>query len=226
MTSEPFPEFQSIAAAVAEVTGSLRGVRASLARLPAHVDEIPHLITAMEKLPKQLAGLEALVMRALAQVESICAASGKDGVAGADGTGGAHRRPGRDPRRARGVAGDREGRVEVTPGVVTLRHARLVPPPTIPTRRSLLNQPDESVVEAFREETPTMPEARLQLKKSAIDATSVTLIPSTMNADAMLGDSAISQVVISTSAATPPASFWGTVAADGVEYELVLRRRS
>jgi hypothetical protein len=94
---------------------------------------------------------------------------------------------------------------------------------------TLLSRTAESAGEARQEQTreeAAMPESRIQLKKSAIDATSVTLIPSTMNADAMLGDSAISQVVVSTSAATPPASFWGTAVADGVEYELVLRRRS
>lgn len=70
-----------------------------------------------------------------------------------------------------------------------------------------------------------MPESRIQLKKSAIGATSVTLIPSTLNPAAM-NEAAVSEVVITTGAAAPPASFWGTAAADGVEYELLLRRKS
>ena len=71
-----------------------------------------------------------------------------------------------------------------------------------------------------------MPESRIQLKKSAVDATSVTLIPSTTANTTQFGEAAISQVVVSTSGATPPASFWGTTTTDGIEYELILQRKS
>lgn len=56
-------------------------------------------------------------------------------------------------------------------------------------------------------------------KKSAIGASSVTLIPTTAADDAILPSHLInSQIVVSTNATTPPSSFWGTAAADGKEY--------
>ncbi len=68
---------------------------------------------------------------------------------------------------------------------------------------------------------------RRRFKKSAIGATDVTLIPSTLAPDENQPASLpISQIVISTNAATPPANFWGTVAADGQEYIVRIERVS
>jgi hypothetical protein len=67
-----FTEFESIRAAAVEISGQLRGLRAGLARGPAALpEELPHMITVLEKLPRQVGALEALVVRMLAQVESI-----------------------------------------------------------------------------------------------------------------------------------------------------------
>jgi hypothetical protein len=96
-------------------------------------------------------------------------------------------------------------------------------PPTLLSRAA--ESAGEALQEQTREETAAMPESRIQLQKSVVGASSVTLIPSTMNPASMQGDAAISQVVVSTSAATPPPAFWG-VASDGVEFELILRRKS
>jgi hypothetical protein len=72
MTTESFTEFTSIRAMAAEIAGQLRGARAALARGPgALAEELPSLIRFMERLPAHVGELEALVMRALAQVESI-----------------------------------------------------------------------------------------------------------------------------------------------------------
>jgi hypothetical protein len=110
----------------------------------------------------------------------------------------------------------------VTPGVSTLTHGRLVPPPTTPT--TLLGGPTELPADDSRKE-PGMPEHRGQFKKSAIDATSVTMVPSTASPSSM-GEGNVSEIVVSTNGATPPVSFWGSEVADGIEFVVVFQRRS
>lgn len=70
-------------------------------------------------------------------------------------------------------------------------------------------------------------EARRRWKKSAIGATTVTLIPSTTGGagEAHPAHIAPTQVVI-TYPSTPPTEFWGTVTTDGIEYEEIIRRVS
>lgn len=63
--------------------------------------------------------------------------------------------------------------------------------------------------------------------KSAIGATDVTLVPSTAAPDEnQPAHLPITQIVLSTNAATPPAEFWGTVTTDGQEYEVTIERVS
>lgn len=58
-----------------------------------------------------------------------------------------------------------------------------------------------------------------KFKKSAIGATSVTLIPSTSGfGETLPAHVKASQVVVSTGGATPDPKFWGLAAADGREY--------
>jgi hypothetical protein len=69
-----------------------------------------------------------------------------------------------------------------------------------------------------------MPESRVQYKKSAMGASSVTLVPSTMNRDAM-NAAEVTQLVLTTTG-TPPVGFWGTTLTDGVEFEVLIRPKS
>ena len=63
-------------------------------------------------------------------------------------------------------------------------------------------------------------------KKSAIGASSVTLVPTTaMDATNKPNHLVISQIVVSTNGATPPAEFWNTVTTDGCEYEVTIRKK-
>lgn len=64
-----------------------------------------------------------------------------------------------------------------------------------------------------------------RFKKSAIGASSVTLVPTTV-ADPQMHpkESIVQQVVVSTNSGTPPASFWGTATADGIEYLVTIER--
>ena len=67
----------------------------------------------------------------------------------------------------------------------------------------------------------------VRLKKSAIGATDVTLVPSTLaDGETSPNHLTVSQAVISTNGATPPGDFWGTVAADGTEYMLTIEQVS
>jgi hypothetical protein len=95
---------------------------------------------------------------------------------------------------------------------------------TKPTKPTLLGGPTEAPADESRKE-PMMPEHRGRFKKSAIGASSVTLIPSTASPAAM-GEGAVSQIVVSTGGATPPGSFWGSAVADGIEYEVIFQRKS
>ena len=64
-------------------------------------------------------------------------------------------------------------------------------------------------------------------KKSAIGATDVTLVPSTAAPEeSQPAHLPITQIVLSTNAATPPAEFWGTVTTDGQEFEVTIERVS
>lgn len=64
-------------------------------------------------------------------------------------------------------------------------------------------------------------------KKSAIGASSVTLIPTTAGeGESHPSHFPVSQIVVSTNGATPPADFWGTLTTDGVEYEVSIRKRT
>jgi hypothetical protein len=69
-----------------------------------------------------------------------------------------------------------------------------------------------------------MPESRLQCQKSAVGASSVTLIPTTTANITQFGEGAISQIVVSTSGATPSA-FWGAMN-DGVEFDVIFLRKT
>lgn len=64
-----------------------------------------------------------------------------------------------------------------------------------------------------------------RLKKSAIGASSVTLVPTTSGpSEALPNHLKGSQLVWSTGGVTPPAEFWGTAVTDGIEYEVSIRR--
>lgn len=64
-------------------------------------------------------------------------------------------------------------------------------------------------------------------KKSAIGASSVTLVPTTaMEPENRPTHMPISQIVVSTNAATPPAGFWGTATTDGTEYIVTIRSKT
>jgi hypothetical protein len=66
----------------------------------------------------------------------------------------------------------------------------------------------------------------ISLKKSAVGATTVTLVPSTQGSGSEnKGEAGITQVVITTGAVVPPPAFWGLVAADGMEFLLTVRKR-
>jgi len=68
---------------------------------------------------------------------------------------------------------------------------------------------------------------RRRFKKSAIGASSVTVVPSTAaEGQSFPLDLPISQIVFSTNAVTPPAEFWGTAIGDGGEYLVTIERVS
>lgn len=60
-----------------------------------------------------------------------------------------------------------------------------------------------------------------RMKLSAIGATTVTLVPATVgDGSNHPTDLPISQVVVSTTGATPPASFWGLAITEGRHYKV------
>ena len=61
--------------------------------------------------------------------------------------------------------------------------------------------------------------------KNAIGATSVTLTPAT-GQESKPGNVLMSQIVVTTGAATPDAGFWGTVTTDGALFEVIIKRKS
>jgi hypothetical protein len=61
--------------------------------------------------------------------------------------------------------------------------------------------------------------------KSAIGATTVTLTPST-GAESKPGHVVLSQIVVTTGAATPDVGFWGTTTTDGTRYKISIERES
>jgi hypothetical protein len=67
--------------------------------------------------------------------------------------------------------------------------------------------------------------SRNRWKKSAIGATTVTLIPSTKGGGPSPSYIAPTQIVI-TYPSTPPVDLWGTTTTDGVEYEETIFRTS
>lgn len=63
-----------------------------------------------------------------------------------------------------------------------------------------------------------------RMKKSAIGASSVTLVPTTVaDPQNFPQDYPLSQIVVSTNAVTPPVDFWGKLTTDGIEYEVIIR---
>lgn len=70
-------------------------------------------------------------------------------------------------------------------------------------------------------------ETSRRFKKSSVGASSVTLVPTTAADPQNLPEHlTMSQIVVSTNGATPPADFWGTGTTDGVEYIVTIRRVS
>jgi hypothetical protein len=68
---------------------------------------------------------------------------------------------------------------------------------------------------------------RGRFKKSAVGATSVTLVNTTTSDPEFSPNYAkITQLVISTNSATPPTDIWGTTAADGKEYIVTIEQVS
>lgn len=67
-----------------------------------------------------------------------------------------------------------------------------------------------------------------QFKKSAIGASSVTLVPDTGGGEGANYpvDLVISQVVLSTNSVTPYAEFFGTATGDGTKYLVTIERLS
>lgn len=61
-----------------------------------------------------------------------------------------------------------------------------------------------------------------RMKKSAIGASSVTLVPTTAADPATDVDYPISQVVISTSGVTPPIELYGVAVGDGREFLITI----
>ena len=69
-------------------------------------------------------------------------------------------------------------------------------------------------------------EVKRRWKKSAIGASTITLVPSTVGGDgggAHPSHIAPTQIVI-TYPSTPPSDLWGTVTTDGIEYVEIIRR--
>ena len=68
-------------------------------------------------------------------------------------------------------------------------------------------------------------QTRMRWKKSAIGATTVTLVPSLSGGGPSPSYVAPTQIVI-TYPSTPPVNLWGTTTTDGVEYEETIFRTS